>query len=352
MDNQTKSSKLHLKVLILPLLSLFVAFLMIPIPYYIEMPGTTENLKAFVQVNHQEDTEAGDFYLTTVTIRQATPYLAFRAWLSDFQEVVSEKELFGESTDEEYDQMQQYFMDASKNAAIEQALKLADLPYEMTFKGVYVLSLEENSNFSQQLSVGDTITAIDGHTFETSEDFIDYVKKQKIGQQVRITYTHEKEQKEASGELIKLKTDKKAGIGIGLTDHTDITPSVPIEINTEDIGGPSAGLMFTLETYEQLTKKNLRKGKQIAGTGTMNADGTVGRIGGIDKKVVTASEHGIEIFFAPDDEITKEMKEAYPEIQSNYKEAQAAAKKINTKMKIVPVKTVEDAIRYLENMKT
>ncbi len=116
-------------------------------------------------------------------------------------------------------------------------------------------------------------------------------------------------------------------------------------------GTPSAGLMFTLQTYEQLSHKDLRKGHEIAGTGTMNSQGIVGRIGGIDKKVVTASENGAEIFFAPDDEITSEMKKVEPKIKSNYQEAQEAAKKIGTKMKIVPVKTVQDALNYLEKLK-
>ena len=148
-----------------------------------------------------------------------------------------------------------------------------------------------------------------------------------------------------------MPTDKKAGIGIGLTDHTEIDSSIPVSIEAGDIGGPSAGLMFTLQTYEQLSHKDLRKGHEIAGTGTMNSQGIVGRIGGIDKKVVTASENGAEIFFAPDDEITSEMKKVEPKIKSNYQEAQEAAKKIGTKMKIVPVKTVQDALNYLEKLK-
>lgn len=109
--------------------------------------------------------------------------------------------------------------------------------------------------------------------------------------------------------------------------------------------------MFSLEIYNQLTKNDLTKGHSIAGTGTIDPDGTVGRIGGIDKKVVAADNEGAEIFFAPDDEITPEMKKAYPNIQSNYKEAVKAAKDIGTKMKIVPVKTFDDALNYLKALK-
>ena len=83
----------------------------------------------------------------------------------------------------------------------------------------------------------------------------------------------------------------------------------------------------------------------------MDSAGNVGRIGGIDKKVASASASGAKIFFAPNDEITKEMKKAQPGIKSNYEEAKAAAKKLGTEMKIVPVKTAQDALDYLEQMK-
>ena len=60
---------------------------------------------------------------------------------------------------------------------------------------------------------------------------------------------------------------------------------------------------------------------------------------------------GVEIFFAPDDTISDDVKKEYPEIKTNYEEAKAAAKKLNSSMKIVPVKTVQDALDYLEKMK-
>lgn len=349
--NNDREEKLSIKSMLpFAVVIALIVLLIVPIPYYIEGPGTTENLKEFVSVDNKRDSADGAFYLTTVGVRKATLGSALIAHFSDFKEVVSKKDLMGTSNSSEYEQIQQYYMNSSKNAAIEQALKLAGVSYEMTFKGVYVLSIEENSNFYGKISVGDTVTAIDGNTFKSSEEFIEYVKKQKVGQEVTVSYTHDEQSNEATGELIELKTDKKAGIGIGLTDHTEIKSSVPVEIDAGDIGGPSAGLMFTLETYEQLTEQNIRKGYRIAGTGTMNSDGVVGRIGGIDKKVKTASQNNIDIFFAPDDEISEDMKKVEPGIKSNYEEAKAAAEKIGTNMKIVPVKNVQEALDYLEKL--
>lgn len=329
---------------------MLIIIFILPIPYYVEGPGTTENLKNFVTVDDEQDTETGGFYLTTVSVRRATIFSALQTKIDNFSELVTKKELMGSSSSKEYNRIQKYYMDSSKNAAIEQALKLASIPYEMIFKGIYVLSIEENSSFYGKLTVGDTVTGIDGQTFTSSEEFINYVKSKKVGEEVTIQFLHDDEKKEATGALMELPSNKEAGIGISLVDRTEIDTDTQVTIDTGSIGGPSAGLMFTLETYELLTKKNLRKGYEIAGTGTIESDGIVGRIGGIDKKVVTASNKNIDIFFAPDDEITEEMKKNNPDIKSNYEEAKNAAEKIGTQMKIVPVKKVQDALDYLNKL--
>lgn len=328
-----------------------IACFIVPIPYYIEEPGDTINLKELITVNDKKDENDGSFSLTSVGIRRATVFTALRAKTQPFREIISADDLTGGVSDDEYMQIQKFNMETSQNFAIEQALKLANKPYKMEYKGVYVLGVEENSNFADEISVGDTVTKADGKTFTSSEDFMKYVKSQKVGQKMKVTYVHDGKTKEATEKLIKLPTDKKPGIGITLTDHTEIDSQDKVTVDAGDIGGPSAGLMFTLEIYEQLTDKDLRHGKKIAGTGTINSEGEVGRIGGIDKKVASAAADKNKVFFAPDDEITKEMKKADPGIKSNYEEAKAAAKKLDTDMKIVPVKTAKDALDYLAKMK-
>ncbi|AXG38251.1 PDZ domain-containing protein [Enterococcus gilvus] len=346
-----KNNKLVKRLLLIFLALIVVACIIVPIPYYIEQPGETINLKELITVNDKKDEHKGSFSLTSVGIRRATVFTALRSKMEPFNEIISADELTGGASDDEYMQIQKFNMETSQNFAIEQALKLANKPYKMEYKGVYVLGVEKNSNFAGKINVGDTVTKADGKTFTSSEDFMKYVKSQKVGQEMKVTYVHNGETKEATEKLIKLPTDKKPGIGITLTDHTEIDSQEKVKVDAGDIGGPSAGLMFTLEIYEQLIDKDLRHGEKIAGTGTINANGDVGRIGGIDKKVASAAADKNKVFFAPDDEITKEMKEAQPGIKSNYQEAKAAAKKIDTEMKIVPVKTVKDALDYLETMK-
>ncbi len=177
---------------------------------------------------------------------------------------------------------------------------------------------------------------------------IDYVSSQKLGDSVKVTYEEDGQTKSAEGKIITLENGKN-GIGIGLIDRTEVISNVPISFSTAGIGGPSAGLMFSLAIYTQIAHPDLRNGRIVAGTGTIDRDGNVGDIGGIDKKVVASARAGAAIFFAPDNPVSEEEQKAHLDAKNNYQTALEAAKTIKTDMKIVPVKTLQDAIDYLKN---
>jgi len=96
--------------------------------------------------------------------------------------------------------------------------------------------------------------------------------------------------------------------------------------------GPSGGLMITLSIYEKYTKEDITKGKKIAGTGTIEMDGTVGEISGIKYKIIGASKSNVDVFFVP---------------EANYKEAKKVVEENNYDINLVSVKTFKDAINYL-----
>lgn len=324
---------------------------LLPLPYYVEMPGTTENVGRMVKVDQTPlapKNEKGSLNLTTVSMMRATGASLVYAALTDFTDVYSKKDMMGNQSDADYNRMNAFYMASAQNAAIYEAFKLADKSFELNYEGVYVLDVMAKSTFNDVLHIADTVTGVNGQRFKSSEALMTYIKAQKIGAQISVQYTNEAGQaKSADGQTIKL-ADGKAGIGITLVDHTTVKSSPAVTIDAGAIGGPSAGMMFTLEIYAQLTGQDLTRGREIAGTGTIEKDGKIGRIGGIDKKIATASQNGAEIFLAPDDDITPEIKKAEPGVKSNYQEAVAAAKKLKTKMKIVPVKTVQEALDYLQ----
>lgn len=331
---------------------LAIVCLLLPLPYYIEVPGSAERVSDFVTVDGKSDEADGAFLLTTVGIRQGTAASLFLSLFSPFQEIVSKGQLMGESTSQEYDRLTAYQMASSENSAKKVALDLVGKSGELSFEGVYVMGVTNTSDFQGKLQMGDVVTEIDGQRFKSTEDFMTYIKSQRIGKEVTVAFLRDGQPQHVTGKLTKGKEANQAAIGISLVDQTKFHSETPIAIDAGNIGGPSAGLMFTLETYQLLSGENLRAGRQIAGTGTIAPDGKVGSIGGIDKKVLAASEAGATVFFAPAEPISSELKQKHPELKSNLEIATETAKKIKSKMIIVPVDTVQEAINYLKNKAT
>ena len=329
------------------LLVYFIFFLRLPL--YLEVPGNVFSLDEMIEVDSEQKDAPGEFYITTVGIQQLTPATIWRSFYP-YQDLISESELFGEHNDfESYNRLQKYYMESSINHAIKAAFDAAEKSYDFEYKGVHVLQITKDSNFLGKLKVGDLVKAIDGNYFHHSEEFVDYIANKKVGDQVDFKVERDNQSLNLTGELIKLETDK-IGVGIALIDHTKIITDPIVRIKAGDIGGPSAGLMFSLELYTRLIDQNIRKDFNIAGTGTIDSEGKVGRIGGIEKKVIAADRENIDYFFAPDDELSEEYLKVAPGQQSNYDLAVATAEEIETDMTIVPVRTIMDAIEYLEKL--
>ena len=325
----------------------FLAFV-VPLPYYIEVPGGSEDIRQVLKVNDTEDKEAGAYQFVTVGVQHATLAHMIYAWLTPFTDIRSAKEMTGGSSDAEFMRINQFYMETSQNMAKYQGLKAAGKEIELKYLGVYVLTVTDNSTFKGILNIADTVTAVNDKTFESSKEMVDYVNSQTLGDKVKVTYQEDGKVKTAEGKIITLENGKN-GIGIGLIDRTEVSSDVPIKFSTAGIGGPSAGMMFSLSIYTQIADPTLRNGRIIAGTGSIDRDGNVGDIGGIDKKVVAAAKKGATVFFAPNNPVTEEAKKANPNAKSNYDTAVEAAEMIKTDMKIVPVKTLQDAIDYLKN---
>jgi PDZ domain-containing protein len=312
-------------------------------PYYVSKPGMAKELAPIITVEGG-DKDEGTFMLTTVRMGRANIYSYLQAKIRKYEElypldlILNKKE-----TEEEYNARQLHLMDGSKLNAIEVAYRKAGLPVNYKYKGIYVMQVIPNMPADGKLSVGDRIFKVDGQKLASSEKFIEYVSNKQARDQVTLTYLRNKHTKTVTLKLKPFKEDpQKVGIGISLVDDKEIVVDPKVKVNTDEIGGPSAGFMFSLEIYNQLTDGDLTKGYQIAGTGTIEVDGTVGPIGGIEQKIVAADKAGAEIFLAPNEKGIK---------NSNYKDALKTASEIKTKMKIVPIDTFDEAVSYLEKLK-
>lgn len=315
-------------------------FCLWPTKYYIEAPGETASLSQYVKLGNKAGRK--NFYLVTVSERPAVMIDYLTSYLRPFDSRYTAQELMGNSNSQEYDQMQNYYMQTSQNNAIYYAAKKAKVKVNQQYLGVYVMSIMTNSKFKHKLKVGDTLTAVNGQKFKSTNELMNYVNNLGPNKQVTLTILRDGKQREFKAATVKLKGTDRSGIGIQLVDRTKVVTDPQIKIDAQDIGGPSAGLMFSLECYQLFTKNTLST-KKVAGTGTIDEKGHVGIIGGIEKKVVSADKAGMKIFFAPTDQPAGVKKS-----ETNYVQAKATAKKIHSKMEIVPVANFEDALNYLQ----
>lgn len=313
------------------------------LPYYIQRPGGADALNPIVKVEDGYESE-GDMHLVTVSGLQATPIQYVLAKIMPNTEILPLDQVFPEGiSQKEYMEAQLQVMESSQEAATVVAYTASGSDITIEYNGVYVVSVVEGMPADGVLQMGDRIIGIDNKPIKEANDLIHYVEQKKENDVVSIKFVRDDK---TLTKDITLKNfdqlDDKVGVGISLVTDRNVTVDPDVHFASGNIGGPSAGLMFSLEIYDQLTEKDLTKGYQIAGTGEIDYDGNVHRIGGIDKKIVAADREGIDIFFAPNEHGAKD---------SNYEIAKKKAEEIGTDMKIIPVDTFDDALSYLEKLK-
>lgn len=340
------------KIVVTVLLLALAAAALIPLDLYIQKPGGAYELSPLVEVQGGDRDDEGSLSLMTIALSKATPLTYAIAGFMDNREIIKAGQVRREGeSEEEYTLRQKQLMEDSQIDALYVAYDRAGKTASLTTEGVIVLDVVEGSGADGTLRAGDLITSVGGQAVDSADDFAEAVASSPEGDAIALSVVRDEVsiEKEVTPGTIPGAGGRK-GLGVSFTEKRSIETEPEAKIETEDIGGPSAGLMFTLEIMNQLIEEDLTKGYEVAGTGEIREDGTVGRIGGIDFKVMAADKEGIDVFFAPDDEITDDMLERMPGIRSNYETAVETAEKIGTKMDIVPVKTIDDALAYLEGL--
>lgn len=324
-----------------------------PLDSYISQPGGAYDLAPLVEIEDGDETDKGRFSLMTISLSKATIASYTYAQFSNKRKILSAENVRRPGEDEqEYNLRQKKLMSDSQFNAITVAFEKVGIPIKVEFDGVFVMNILEKSAADGILQAGDLIKRIDGKELEKSGEFATIIEGKLEGDPVVLTVERNDELVEQEVTLAEIPSSNgRIGLGIGFQEDRNLKTDPEVIMKTRDIGGPSAGLMFTLEIMNRLLlNEDLTKGYNIAGTGEMLEDGTVGRIGGADFKVIAAARDGIEIFFAPDDEISEELKKENPGLLTNYEEALQAAHMIGTDMKIIPVKTIDDALAYLKEL--
>lgn len=313
---------------------LFLVIFLVKLPYQVEMPGGIIDLNNRVTVNGEEVKTDGTFNMAYVRVVQGNiPYVLLSFIIPDWDLVKDEDYIYENETIEDSNKRQKLYLEQSKNYATVAALETANIPYEIRNKVNHVvyISKDSKSNFK----VGDYILEVEGKELFDLNEMTDIIAATDVGKKLHFVVLRNDKEVEVEAEVYEDKDKHYVGVSVITTFEIDCDLDVEIYSKSSE-SGPSGGMMMALMTYNAITNQDLTKGKKIVGTGTIALDGSVGEIGGVKYKLMGAVRNHADVFLVPDGE--------------NYEEALKVKENKKYDIEIVAVKTLQDAISYLEGL--
>lgn len=300
-------------------------------------PGTADELTDIITFKDVKTYPSdGTIRFLTVYVSAEKPTLSeyLKAkYIDDDTEIISWEKVNGDQTTQQLNELNSALMAQSQNTAMVVALEKLGCEIAEHGTGAVVTEVLKGSPASENIEIGDVITAVGDEKISIAEDLSNAIVKHKKGDTVPITVERGKTKKEFKFEVtLSSREDNESQAFLGVAFFTrdqKLDFPVDISISTGDVSGPSAGLAFTLTIIDKLTPGDLTGGKDIAATGEISGDGSVGQVGGVSGKAVTARKAGVDIMLVP----AGEGKEA---------------KKKSQKMKVVEVDSIDDALEVLE----
>jgi len=289
------------------------------IPYYALSPGPTAPVSELISVpaSHRHPVH-GSLLLVTVYQTPLTTVGYLRAQVSSNVAVYSAAQILGGLPASQLVAQDEAEMSESQQSAEVAALRRLGYSVPEHGTGVLVAYILSHTPAAKALQVGDTILSIDGQATPTDNQLVAFLAQYHPGQSVNLSVQNAKGQdRTVSVTLAKRPSSPSEGfLGIEpLTrdDHFDYP--IKISINAAGIGGPSAGLSFTLGIIDALTGGNLTGRHVMAATGTIDVDGNVGDVGGVAEKTVSVARAGATLFLVPPQEFATARAHAGPHLK-------------------------------------
>ncbi|MFF8956756.1 PDZ domain-containing protein [Streptomyces sp. NPDC014894] len=333
-------------------IALLCAGVLIPVPYSEMSPGPTVNTlgnargEPVLRISGRKTyPTTGHLNMTTVRVTGAEYRLnlveTVYGWLAHDNVVVPHETLYPDGkTEEQSTQENAEEFTQSQESAKVAALEQLKIPVRSQ---TIVSTVVKDTPAENKLHAGDVIRAVDGTQVKEPADVAKLVTRHKPGEDVVFTIVPAKEavaaekagKQPTATEKVTITTAKSETGDraiVGIQAGTDHTFPFTIDINLADVGGPSAGLMFALGLVDKLTPGSLTGGEFVAGTGTIDDEGEVGPIGGIEMKLVGARKAGAKYFLTPSDNCA------------------AAASDIPDGLTLVKVDNIADATKSMEKI--
>jgi PDZ domain-containing protein len=317
---------------VLALIGLVFALNFYRLPVVALSPGPMEDVLARLKVEGSRvyDSE-GKLYLTSVGVDDNVRfYEALLDMANRDVELVPRAQLYPDEQDStEIDRENAALMDRSKETATVVALR--EVGYDIEPSGVEVTQVVSGAPADGRLRAGDKLVEADGRAVDSTEDVRKAITSHQAGERVVFHVERDKTEKRVPVEVEEV--DRQPRVGILLRD---LFPELPVKVSIEtenNIGGPSAGLMFTLSIIEKLTAEDLTAGRRIAGTGAIDLDGGVSAVGGVAEKLISVDRQGVKTFLIPADN------------------CDSVRGRVPSGLRLVKVSTITDALRFLRDPK-
>ena len=293
---------LTLIVALVPIVVFGVLLAGVTVPYVSLGPGPTFDTlgeidgKQVVDIKGtQTHPTTGHLDMTTVSQRDDLSLAeALTLWLSGQEQLMPRDLVYppGQSREEVDKSNDADFKESEHNA------EFAALGYLKYPRAVTVVVVSDPGPSVGKLQAGDSIQAVNGTPVSSVDQFTSLLKSTKPGQSIAVDFRRKNAPPGVAQITLGKHPDRGYGfVGVSVMD----APWAPfaVDFNLANVGGPSAGLMFSLAVVDKLTTGNLAGSKFVAGTGTIQADGSVGRIGGIVHKMAAARDSGATVFLVP-----------------------------------------------------
>jgi len=313
-----------------------------PAPYVIERPGPVFDVLGDVEVEGQavplisiplEETYPTEGALRMLTVSIAGTPGALPNWLEvagayldPRMDVLPVERVYPPGvTEEETAEESRIEMENSQREAIAAALVALDYPIE---SDLTVEGFTEGAPSVGVLETGDRIVSVNGRTFESVQDLREALADNGVERPAEVVF--ERAGVEHAVEITPILSDGEEPVPVlGILVASEFEFPFTVRIQLENVGGPSAGMMFALGIIDKLTEGSLTGGEDVAGTGTIAASGEVGAIGGIRQKMYGARDAGSDWFLAPVDNCD--------EVVGHVPDG----------LRVVPVSTLDDALAVL-----
>lgn len=287
------------------LLALFALAFIAPLPYVLIAPSVPDDVLGKLisikgvptfQDRAKDKSIKSRLFITSVLVTNPDSYLSggeiLLNWISGNTAVLPHDSIYppdvsaAEVSAENSADMKNSQFDAT-------AASLNFLGYNLK-SVVEVTDIQSQSDAINKLKKADRILSVDGVAITKTTDIRDALKNKKAGELVEIKIARDN-----LTFLVKLMANSSGVPVIGIFVANSYDFPISVKFNLDRTGGPSGGLIFSLGIIEKLTPEDLLHGRKVAGTGTIDADGKVGPIGGINEKLIGAAKAGATIFLAP-----------------------------------------------------